>query len=237
MNVAAEVKDVRAALEAGATAERAAGQQAYLKSELEFIGADQPAIRRVGKDLARRVQEADDEPLRAIVSALWRTRVHELRSVAIALLELRQSALNADDLPLLERLLRDSRTWAYVDWLSTKVVAPLLLREPAVRATLPRWAADGDFWIRRAALLSLMPPVVRREVPFTAFAALAVPMLGEQEFFIRKAIGWVLREVSKAQPAVVAKFLRTHRDDVSGLTMREGAKYLAAKDRKALLGG
>ena len=236
MNVAAEVKDVRAALEADATAERAAAQQAYLKSELEFIGADQPAMRMVGKGLARRVQEADDEPLRAIVSALWRTRVHDLRSVAIALLELRQTALTADDLPLLERLLRDSRTWAYVDWLSTKVVAPLLLREPVVRAALARWAGDPDFWIRRAALLALMPPVVRREVPFTAFAALAVPMLGEQEFFIRKAIGWVLREVSKEQPAVVAKFLRTHRDDVSGLTMREGAKYLSAKDRKALLG-
>jgi len=236
MNVAAEVRDVRAALEADATAERAAAQQAYLKSELEFIGADQPAIRRVGKDLARRVQDADDEPLRAIVSALWRTRVHDLRSVAIALLELRQSVLTADDLPLLERLLRDSGTWAYVDWLSTKVLAPLLLREPALRATLPRWAGDGDFWIRRAALLTLMPPVVRGEVPFSAFTALAVPMLGEQEFFIRKAIGWVLREVSKTQPAMVAKFLRTYRDDVSGLTMREGAKYLSAKDRKALLG-
>jgi 3-methyladenine DNA glycosylase AlkD len=124
-----------------------------------------------------------------------------------------------------------------VDWLSTKVVAPLLLREPAVRAALPRWAGDPDFWIRRAALLALMPPVVRRDVPFTVFTALAVPMLGEQEFFIRKAIGWVLREVSKEQPAVVAKFLRAHRDDVSGLTMREGAKYLSVKDRKALIDG
>jgi len=61
-------------------------------------------------------------------------------------------------------------------------------------------------------------------------------MLGEKEFFIRKAIGWGLREVSKKDPAVVAAFLRTHRADVSGLTMREGAKYLPARDRKALLG-
>jgi 3-methyladenine DNA glycosylase AlkD len=237
MNVASEVKDVRDALAQDASESRAAAQQAYLKSDLDFMGADQPAIRRVGKALARRVQAADDEPLRAVVSALWRTRVHELRSVAIALLEQRQSALDERDLPMLERLLRDSRTWAYVDWLSTKVLAPMLLREAALRATLPRWAADGDFWIRRAALLTLMPPVVRGNVPFSAFEVLAVPMLGEKEFFIRKAIGWVLREVSKTKPAVVAKFLRAHRADVSGITMREGAKYLGVKDRKALLGG
>ena len=235
MNVAAEVQGVRDALAATATRRRAAGAKAYLKSDLEFIGADQPAIRRAAKALARRVQDAEDEPLRAVVSALWRTRAHELRSVAIGLLELRESALDAADLPLLERLLRDSHTWAYVDWMSTKVLAPLLLREEALRMTLPRWAVDGDFWLRRTALLTLMPPVVRGEVPFSAFSVLAVPMLGEKEFFIRKAIGWVLRAVSKEDPATVAAFLRAHRDDVSGLTMREGAKYLPARDRKELL--
>ena len=61
-------------------------------------------------------------------------------------------------------------------------------------------------------------------------------MLGEREFFIRKALGWVLREVSKSDPATVAAFLRAHRADVSGLTMREGAKYLPARERRALLG-
>ncbi len=191
----------------------------------------------MAKALARRIAAAEDEPLRAIVAALWRTRVHELRSVAIGLLEEREAALDAGDLPMLERLLRDACTWAYVDWLSTKVLAPMLLRETTLRTTLPRWATDNDFWIRRAALLTLMPPVVQGDVPFSAFTALAVPMLGDTEFFIRKAIGWVLREVSKEQPTVVAKFLRAHRAEVSGLTMREGAKYLPAKDRKALLGG
>jgi 3-methyladenine DNA glycosylase AlkD len=57
-----------------------------------------------------------------------------------------------------------------------------------------------------------------------------------REFFIRKAIGWVLREVSKQNPAAVAAFLRAHRADVAGLTLREGAKYLPAKQRRALLG-
>jgi 3-methyladenine DNA glycosylase AlkD len=133
-------------------------------------------------------------------------------------------------------MLRESRTWAYVDWISMKVLAPMLLRERRLRQRLPRWASDGDFWIRRAALLTVSPAVKRGDVPFSVFAVLAVPMLGEREFFIRKAIGWVLREVSKQNPAAVAAFLRAHRADVAGLTLREGAKYLPAKQRRALLG-
>jgi 3-methyladenine DNA glycosylase AlkD len=233
-SIVAEVRAVRAALKATASAARAAGAKAYLKSDLEFLGADQPAVRRVGAELAKRVRSSGDESLRPLVRALWATRVHELRSVAIALLEWRSEALGAQDIPLLERMLRESRSWAYVDWLATKVLAPMLLRVDALRLTLPRWARDEDFWIRRASLLTLMPPVVRGQVLFSAFAVLAIPMLGEKEFFIRKAIGWVLRAVSKVNPAPVASFLRTHRKDVSGLTLREGGKYLPVRERRAL---
>jgi 3-methyladenine DNA glycosylase AlkD len=236
MNVAGEVRAVRAELRSAASAARAAAQKAYLKSDLRFMGADQPAIRRVGTALARRVQAGHDAALGEVVEALWTHKVHELRSVAIAVLEQRHVALTSRDLPLLERMLRESRTWAYVDWISMKVLAPMLLRERRLRQRLPRWATDGDFWIRRAALLTVSPAVKRGDAPFSVFAVLAVPMLGEREFFIRKAIGWVLREVSKQNPAAVAAFLRAHRADVAGLTLREGAKYLPAKQRRALLG-
>jgi 3-methyladenine DNA glycosylase AlkD len=235
MNVAGELRTVHDALEAAGTEARAEGAKAYLKSDLAFLGADMPTIRRVSKALAARVKAAEDEPLRALVNALWRTKIHEMRAVAIALLEQRVEALEASDLALLERLLRESQTWAYVDWICLKVLAPMLLRVDPLRGTLARWAVDKDFWIRRSALLTLMPPVKAGRVPFSAFAVLAVPMLGEQEFFIRKAIGWVLREVSKANAAVVTGFLRAHRNEVSGLTLREGVKYLPARDRKALL--
>jgi 3-methyladenine DNA glycosylase AlkD len=60
-------------------------------------------------------------------------------------------------------------------------------------------------------------------------------MVGEKEFFIRKAIGWVLRDVSKRRPHLVHTFLMNHIDEVSGLTVREGSKYLPAQDREALL--
>jgi 3-methyladenine DNA glycosylase AlkD len=236
MNVAREVRDTRAALTAAGSAARAINEKAYLKSDLRFLGADMPTIRRIARALITRVRTADGVSMRRLVVALWGTGVHELRAVAMFVLEANEGQLGARDLPLVARLLRESRSWAYLDWICFKVAAPMLPRVPLLRRTLPRWARDDDFWMRRAALLTLLPGLKDGTIPFSAFVALAVPMLGEREFFIRKALGWSLREVSKSNPAPVAAFLRAHRADVSGLTMREGAKYLPARERRELLG-
>lgn len=236
LNVAREVRDTRAALAAAGSAGRAVNQKAYLKSDLIFLGADMPAVRGVAKALIRRVRAADEASVRPLVVALWGTGVHELRAVAMFVLEANEGMLGARDIPLVARVLRESRSWAYLDWICFKVAAPMLSRVPQMRRTIPRWARDDDFWMRRAALLTLLPGLKDGTVPFSAFEALAVRMLGEREFFIRKALGWALREVSKSNPAPVAAFLRAHRADVSGLTMREGAKYLPARDRRDLLG-
>ncbi|MDP1891892.1 MAG: DNA alkylation repair protein [Gemmatimonadaceae bacterium] len=236
LNIAREVRATRAALAAVGSATRAVNEKAYLKSDLDFVGSDMPAIRKFAKVLIARVRMADPNSMRPLVVALWGTGVHELRAVAMFVLEDNEAALRARDIPLLTRLLRESRSWAYLDWICLKVAAPMLARVPLLRRTLPRWARDDDFWMRRAAVLTLLPGLKGGTIPFSAFEALAVPMLGEREFFIRKALGWVLREVSKANPAPVAAFLRAHRADVSGLTIREGAKYLSARQRRALLG-
>jgi 3-methyladenine DNA glycosylase AlkD len=234
MNVARELRAARAALAAVGTAARARDEKRYLKSSLTFLGAPMPEIRRVARDVANRVAAEDDAALRPLAAALWDTGIHELRAVAMLVLERRAAVLVARDLPLLERLLRESQSWAYLDWICLKVLAPVLLRVPALRRRIATWSRDDDFWMRRAAVLTLLPGVKDGSVPFSAWEAIAVPMLGEREFFIRKALGWALREVGKTRPADVTAFLRAHRAEVSGLTLREGVKYLPARDRAAL---
>ena len=135
----------------------------------------------------------------------------------------------------MEDLLRRSHTWDHVDWLSTKVAGAIVERHPETKAALRRWAADDYFWVRRASLLALLDPLRAGRGDFELFAELASPMVGEREFFIRKAIGWVLREVSKKRPTLAYGFLRQHIDRVSGLTLREGAKYLPAEQRQELM--
>jgi 3-methyladenine DNA glycosylase AlkD len=177
----------------------------------------------------------DREVLLELVQTLWERPVYDLKAVAVALLERRTRELLTDDLDLAENLLRRSHTWALVDWICTKVAAPLVERDPgSASVVLERWSQDEDFWLRRASMLAQLPALRAGGGDFGLFASFATRMVGEKEFFIRKAIGWVLRDVSKKRPQLSYEFLAQHFDEVSGLTLREGSKYLASEDQEAL---
>jgi 3-methyladenine DNA glycosylase AlkD len=205
------------------TSERAAGQKRYLKSDLHFVGARLADIRRVARELGGPATLDRNRAL-ALVEELWTKPVFERRMAATIILELHSGELRTADLRLVERLIRESRTWALVDVLSGDVVGEMALRL-RVRRILDRWARDDDFWVRRSSLLAELRPL-KKGAPFEPFAHRADAMLDETEFFIRKVIGWVLRETSKRRPEEVYRWIapRTHR--ASGVTMREAVKYL-----------
>jgi 3-methyladenine DNA glycosylase AlkD len=144
----------------------------------------------------------------------------------VVLLERKLPLLEERDAEWLVTLVRKSGCWAHVDYLATTIVGGLVARYPALLKRLPKWAKDDDFWVRRTALLAQLGQLRRGGGDFALFTRLAVPMLEEREFFIRKAIGWVLREVSKKQPALVRAFLDEHEEQCSGTTLREAKKYL-----------
>jgi 3-methyladenine DNA glycosylase AlkD len=216
------------------TARRAAGSKAYLKSDLRFYGTTMPDIRAGANDFAHEHPDLLRGDLRKIVDVLWSTDVFELRSAGIALLSKYSALLEEGDLPWLLGFVRLSKTWAHVDWLATDVIGGVVGESKTALRHLPVWARDDNFWVRRTALLAQLRPLSHGAGDFKLFARIAAPMLGEREFFIRKAIGWVLREVSKKRPELVFEFLRDHREVVSGLTLSEGAKYLPAARRRAL---
>ena len=229
------VDGIRADLAALGTAERAAGAKKYLKSDLEFLGVGTPDWRRVLKGWLRAHPEITRQQLLVVVHELWSRPVFELRNFAVGLLVERVGLLAAEDLHLIEILLRESRTWALVDHLSVHVAGPLVERYPELADELDRWAADGDFWIRRAAMLALLLPLRRGEGDWQRFARYADAMLEEKEFFIRKAIGWLLREASKKTPERVGDFVAPRIDRISGVSLREAMKYLPPDERQALL--
>ena len=221
-------------LRAVARADRAVHEKAYLKSDLEFLGASVWEIRRVVQAFAKGTDLSHDE-LIGLVEALWAEPVHERRMAAVALLELHPWLLGPADLPLVERLLRESRTWALVDGLAADVVGGILAASPVkVTPVLDRWATDPDFWIRRSSLLAELRPL-RAGAELAPFLRRADAMLGEREFFIRKAIGWVLREVGKRRQEEVVAWIapRTHR--ASGVTMREVVSHLPVAEADRLM--
>jgi 3-methyladenine DNA glycosylase AlkD len=216
------------------SAARAAGEKAYLKSDLRFWGTSQDAIRAAVREYCAAHPDLTRTELRAIAESLYATDVHELRASAIGVLERERETLDDRDLPWVIALVRKSKSWAYVDWIAPKVIGDVIARDPRARKRLRVWAKDEDFWVRRTALLAEHDALRAGGGDFALWSRLAAPMLEEREFFIRKAIGWVLREVSKKRPELTYAFLRKHRDRVSRLSLLEGAKYLPGPKRKAL---
>lgn len=215
------------------------GAKAYLKSELEFLGVDTESLRREVKRLLREAAGLDRAGLLALVEGLWGRGVFELRAAAAEMLTMRVELLEARDLRFLEKLIRDSGTWALVDALAPSVAGPLVEREearhPEIGVVLDRWAADGDFWLRRAALLVHLLPLRRGAGDFDRFARYADGMLEEREFFVRKAIGWVLRDASRKDPERVARWVLPRARRASALTLREATRHLTPAQRQEIL--
>jgi 3-methyladenine DNA glycosylase AlkD len=221
-------------LRAGGNAQRAEKEQAYLKSVLHHYGASVPTIRAAAKAIARQHPTMTHRQLVQLVEVLWAKPVHERRMVCVELLDLYRDQLGPGDVVLLERLLREARTWALVDGLAASVVGSLVDRYPETAAVLDRWATDDDFWLRRSAMLALLVPLRQGRGDFDRFGRYADAMLDEREFFIRKAIGWVLRDTARKRPDLVYEWLLPRAARASGVTIREAVKPLSPAQRDAI---
>jgi 3-methyladenine DNA glycosylase AlkD len=239
-DLAALASQAEQEMRAGGTAARAVHEKAYLKSSLEHAGTPLPVIRAVARRIRREHPDFDASTAFALADELWEGSPYERRMLAVVTLQQYADTMSPRHLERLEPFLRLSGTWALVDGLSGDVAARIVLRhpdDPVVDAVLRRWGADGDFWVRRSALLAHLHTVGRRGhfVGWDRFSRLADSMLDEREFFVRKAIGWVLREAGKHRPRLVVDFVRPRIARVSGVTIREAVRYLDAPDRDELL--
>jgi 3-methyladenine DNA glycosylase AlkD len=231
---AAAAASLTQALRPFGSAARAAQEKRYLKSDLEFIGVAVPDLRRTVKTAVKdrlaasgkRGVRLDRETAVAWALALWHEPVHERRAAAVEILLLSVTRLAAADLAVIERLIRDSRTWAYVDALAGNIAGAVAVRDASSWERIDTWAADEDFWVRRSALLALLPGIRAGQPDLPRFVRYSGPMLAEREFFIRKATGWVLREISRKDPAWVATWTEDRVSEISGVTFREAVRHL-----------
>ena len=239
---AAAAGRIRQALRAVADPMRSEGARAYLKSERVHLGVTVPDLRRIVRREARAVvpaRQATPDDAFGLAALLWhpagtgdrRTQIFEHCLSAVEVLDLYRAALTPLDLPRLEPYLRDARTWALVDPLSANVAGATVTEHPgrAADAVLERWCGDDDFWVRRACLLAELRPLAAGQ-PFARFAGHADRLLEEREFFIRKAIGWVLRETGKRRRPEVVAYVLPRAARMSGVTWREVVKRLPADD-------
>jgi 3-methyladenine DNA glycosylase AlkD len=221
--VTALITDVRAALRDLADPERAAGMQAYLKTAEPCLGVRLPEVRRVTRAAAATHPPASVAEVIDAAGRLWRDAVHrEERYAAQTLVGLPVARGDLRLLPLLEEMVTTGAWWDLVDGTAPRV-GELLSADPATMdPVLREWARSPDRWLRRTAVIAQLGFKERTLTGLLTDVVLA--NADHPDFFLRKAIGWALRDYAKAAPDWVAAFVKDH--PLSPLSRREATKHL-----------
>ena len=216
---------IRSGLRAAADPGRAAGAQAYLKSGMPSLGVRVPEVRRIVKAAARELPPDSLLELQSTVLELWRgASWREDRYAAIDLTGLGLAAGQMSMLPLYEEIIRSGAWWDLVDGVSHRLRGLLQTHREDMSIVLRRWSTDPDFWIRRAAITAQLG--AKSATDPALLAAVIEPNLADREFFIRKAIGWALRDYAATDPDWVRNFAARHGAALSPLSRREALRNL-----------
>ncbi|MYD45475.1 MAG: DNA alkylation repair protein [Gammaproteobacteria bacterium] len=207
--------------------ERAQQQQAYMKSEMPYFGLSVPRCRRIAHEELSDLPPQNSDVWATSILLLWRDATHrEERYVAIELFLNKKFAhwLVPDQLPVLEELVVTGAWWDYVDALATRGAGTMLVNESVqTKRILYKWAKDQNIWKRRVAILAQLKSKTNTDVEL--LSKCIEPSIGHSEFFLRKGIGWALREYSKTDPDWVKEFVEKH-PDLSDLSRREALKHI-----------
>lgn len=231
--VASEIVDVLRSLGDPA---RAAGVQRFFKEPIAALGIDTPTLRRVAAAQVRRLR-----PLWGPADAVDCTehllggRELEVRGAGLLLLGGFQAGLTAAFLSRAETWLRSRLdNWALVDSFCALVLSPLLAREPSMETTLQAWSGAENLWVRRAALVTLVPEA-RRGRRLALVYSLAGDHWGDPEDLIHKATGWLLREAGRTDAGRLREFLLQHGSVIPRTALRYAIERFSPDERRRLL--
>jgi 3-methyladenine DNA glycosylase AlkD len=205
---------------------KAPAMAAYMKTAQPFFGVPTPMRAAMLKEMGERFAPPDQKSYARSVMALWQLPHREEQYCAISFARRHEQLIVPASLPLYERMIREGAWWDFVDEIAANLVGAVYGNfRDQTRPVIERWIDDEDMWIRRTALLSHLKH--KRDTDAAQLFKHCLKRAHEREFFIRKAIGWALREYSKTDPRAVRAFLTKNRKRLSNLSYAEASKHLA----------
>lgn len=224
--VDAIVEHVQTRLEAMADPEKATEMAAYMKTEMFFHGVQSPQRQEILGELKKLHKITDSATHVAAIEALWAGDSREEKYLAIRLARAYPKLITFETyLDLFERMIREGSWWDFTDEIASHLVGKILADHPEQTwPIMDQWLEDECMWIRRTALLAQLRFKENTDVAWLLEACEA--LMDEKEFFIRKAIGWALRELSRTEPETVREWTDANKPNLSGLSYREARKRL-----------
>jgi 3-methyladenine DNA glycosylase AlkD len=204
---------------------RAVDMARYMKTDMPFFGVTNPERKKVYREMRRRFPISSRTEYVAAIVELWEQPHREEKYCAIGLAVDYPEYITIGSVPLYRRMIVEGAWWDFVDDIAIRLIGSVLLDDRRrMHPKLDRWIDDPHMWIRRTAILSQIKhkDLTDQEQLF----GYCLRRAHAKEFFIRKAIGWALREYAKTAPDAVREFALEHREELSGLSFREATKHL-----------
>jgi 3-methyladenine DNA glycosylase AlkD len=220
---------LRARLAAVADPAKAPGMQAYMKSAMPYLGVSAVPLRQVCKAALADLSYASAEAWQDDVLALWRgAAFREERYAAIELTGMRAARpfQRLDALGVYEEMIVTGAWWDYVDPIATQRLWAILCNDPVpMKRAMLEWSRDDNLWKRRSAILCQLK--AKASTDLELLYACIEPSMRSKEFFLRKGIGWALREYAWTDPVEVLRYVDSNAGALSGLSRREALKNIS----------
>lgn len=207
----------------GKNPERSVQMHQYMRGLFPFIGLDKKSREMLQNEFFKNAGYPSRKDLFAVVFKLWRLPEREFQMCAIGLLRKFQNTLKEEDIKSIENLIVTKSWWDTVDGLSGWICGTYFKLYPKKTGEITlKWVESDNFWLQRSSLLFQLK--YKEDTDKDLLQNYISKLANEKEFFIRKAIGWILREYSKTNPEWVKEFITTVH--LSPLSLREAKKYI-----------
>ncbi|MBZ0266314.1 DNA alkylation repair protein [bacterium] len=205
--------------------EHAVQMKRYMKSEMPFYGVQAKLRQELFKPLAKKYPPASLEEYLEVISQLWALEHREEKYLAIMYARRFKKLQVMEALPQYTRMIQEGAWWDFVDEIASNLIGALLKQYPQeMKSQLNAWIDHEDIWLRRTAILAQLK--FKQKTDEKLLFKFCREHLDEESFWIRKAIGWALREHSKTNPQAVSRFIDQYKLNMSNLTLREASKYI-----------
>jgi 3-methyladenine DNA glycosylase AlkD len=218
------VNQITKGLKKHATAENKAGMENYMLNQFSFYGVKKPERNLICKPLYAQIKpEITEKWILDTAKILWAKSEREYQFIAIDIFEKHKKLITPKSFKALEKMITTKSWWDSVDGISSYAIAPLVLKDPELKKEIERFSKHKNMWLNRVAIIHQILYKDRTDEKFL-FKVCEMHM-HRKEFFIRKAIGWALRQYAKTNKKDVYAFVEKNKHKLSGLSYREALKH------------
>lgn len=220
------IDDILILFKSHTDSKNAIGMKAYMKDNFEFFGIKSPIRKEISKQVLKNVKSLSDNEVIDLIEKLWKLPQRELHYLALdILLRQKRNKWKKDDIQFLEWLALNNSWWDSIDFIAPKLMADYFLMYPEeIDLHTRKWLNTDNKWLIRCAILFQLK--YKDKTDLETLYKIILDCCGTKEFFINKAIGWVLRENSKRIPNEIKDFVMFHEDTLSNLSKKEALRLI-----------